>query len=464
MSELWRLSAGEIAERVRQRKLSAREVTQAALARLAAVNPKINAVVAEMPEEALAAAGMIDAAIARGDNPGLLAGVPITIKVNMDQAGHATTNGVRLQRDLVAKIDNPVVANLRKAGAVIVGRTNTPAFSLRWFTRNSLHGHTLNPRDKTITPGGSSGGSAAAVASGIVPIGHATDIAGSIRYPAYACGLHGLRPSLGRVPAMNFTAPDRHIGAQLMATSGPLARSIADVRLAFRAMAVEDLRDPWWIPAPLIGPPAPKKAALCVAPEGLKVVPEVEKALRDAAQRLEAGGWQVVEVACPPLRQAVQVQLMLWLAEFRRGASEAVAKEADPDAMFVYARMQELCPAPTIEALMDALQLRAKLTREWQLFLHDYPVLLCPVSAELPFPDQLDVQSPQAFARVWEAQLLQIGIAPMGLPGLTVTTGRVGKTPVGVQIVAGRYREDLLLAAGEVIETGSDATAPTDPM
>src|SRR5690606_17503647 len=147
-----------------------------------------NAVVREMPEEALAAARAIDAAIARGDDPGPLAGVPVTTKENVDQQGFATTNGLRLQRDLVAREDSPVVANLRRAGAVIVGRTNTPAFSLRWFTRNSLRGHTLNPRNRAITPGGSSGGAAAAVASGIGAIGHGTDIGGSIRYPAYACG------------------------------------------------------------------------------------------------------------------------------------------------------------------------------------------------------------------------------------------------------------------------------------
>lgn len=463
MSELWRLTAGEIAKEVKARRLSAEEMTKASLARLASVNPKINAVVMEMPEPALAAARAVDTAIARGEDPGPLAGVPTVIKVNVDQAGYATTNGVRLQKDLIAKIDSPVVSNLKNAGAIVVGRTNTPAFSLRWFTRNSLHGHTLNPRDRALTPGGSSGGSAAAVAAGIVPIGHATDIAGSIRYPAYACGLHGLRPSLGRIPAMNFSAPDRHIGAQLMATSGPLARRISDVKIAFEVLSAEDLRDPWYIPAPLTGPSVPKRAALCVSPDGLKTVPEVETALREAAKRLDAAGWQIEEVRVPPLREAVQVQLMLWLAEFRRGASAAVAKEADPDAMFVYGQMEKLCPTPSLDTFMDALQSRARLAREWQIFLKEHPVLICPVSAELPFPDQLDVQSPEAFLRCWEAQLTQIGIATMGLPGLTVTTGRVGQTPVGVQLVAGRFREDLLLTAGAIVEQGPEATAAQDP-
>jgi amidase len=463
MSELWRLSGAEIAEKVRAKQLSASEVVEASLARLASVNPKINAVVTEMPDAARAAAKALDARIAKGENPGPLAGVPVTIKVNVDQAGYATTNGVRIQKDLVATIDSPVVANLTNAGAIVVGRTNTPAFSLRWFTRNSLHGHTLNPRDKRITPGGSSGGSAAAVAAGIAAIGHATDIAGSIRYPAYACGLHGLRPSLGRIPAMNFSAPDRHIGAQLMATSGPVARTIRDIRLAFEAMSVEDLRDPWYIPAPLTGPPAPRKAALCVRPDGLATAPEVEKALREAAAKLKSTGWQIVETETPPLRKAVEIQLMLWLAEFARGGAAALARENDPDANFVFSEMQKLSPAPGVSELLDGLQTRARLCREWQLFLKEHPVLLCPVSGELPFPDQLDVSSPEGFRRCWDAQTPQIGIPLMGLPGLTVTTGRVGTSPVGVQLVAGRYREDLLLAAGEVIEGDGSATAPQDP-
>jgi len=463
MTELWRLQASEIAARVATREVSAREVTQAALDRLSAVNPAINAVVQEMPEQALAAAEAVDSALARGEAVGPLAGVPVTIKVNVDQKGFATTNGLRIQQELIATEDNPVVANLRRAGAVVIGRTNTPAFSLRWFTRNSLHGHTKNPRNPALTPGGSSGGAAAAVAAGIGAIAHGTDIGGSIRYPAYACGVHGLRPTLGRVAAFNASSAERAIGAQLMAVSGPLARSMADLRLALQAMAAEDQRDPWWVPAPLEGPPAPKRAALCVRPEGLDTKPEVEKALRDAALRLQESGWSIVETACPPLREPARLQALLWLAESRRGMNAAFAREDDPDANFVLAQMERLAPSPDLNTFQDALQARAGFTRQWQLFLKDYPVLLLPVSAELPFPDQLDVESPAAFERVIEAQLVQVGLPLMGLPGLTVATGQAGDAPVGVQLIAGRYREDLLLAAGAAIEAAGPAIQACDP-
>lgn len=463
MTDFWRLTATETAARVAARDISAREVTQAALERLAAVNPAINAVVQEMPEQALAAADAVDAAIARGDTPGPLAGVPVTVKVNVDQKGFATTNGLRIQQDLMATEDNPVVANLKRAGAVIVGRTNTPAFSLRWFTRNSLHGHTRNPRDASRTPGGSSGGAAAAVAAGIGAIGHGTDIGGSIRYPAYACGVHGLRPTLGRIPAWNPSGPERAVGAQLMAVSGPLARSIADIRLSLAAMAAEDVRDPWWVPAPLASGPYPKRAALCVRPEGMDTKPEVERALRDAALRLQAAGWSIVETACPPLRQPAALQAMLWLAESRRGMNAALAKEADPDASFVFAQMEALCDQPDLNGFQDALQARAAFTRQWQVFLKNYPVLLVPVSAELPFPDLLDVESPEAFRRVIEAQLVQVGLPLMGLPGLTVATGAVDGVPVGVQLIGGRYREDVLLDAGAIIEAGGPAIEVAEP-
>jgi amidase len=464
MTELWHLSASDLAAQVRAKKICAVEAVQSALGRLAAVNPRINAVIAEMPEQALAAAAAVDATIARGGDAGPLAGVPITVKVNADMAGWPTTNGLRIQAKLMATQDNPVVANLKKAGAIVIGRTNTPAFSLRWFTRNGLHGATLNPRDKTITPGGSSGGAAAAVVSGIGAIGHGTDIGGSVRYPAYACGIHGIRPTLGRIPAWNSSGPERAIGAQLMATSGPLARTIADVRLAFNAMAQPDPRDPWWVPAPLVGPDVPKRAALCIAPDGMPVQPAVEAALRDAGKRLQAAGWVVEEIAnTPPMQESADIQAMLWLAETRRGANAAFARENDPDASTVYDFMQRLSPDPDLHSFQDGLTKRATLLRQWTLFFADYAVVLMPVSGELPFPDHDDIVSFERFKQIMAAQLPQVGLPLLGLPGLTVTTGLVGSVPVGVQIVTNRYREDLALAAGEAIEAGGVPAMIVDP-
>ncbi len=463
MSELWRLSGAEISQQVRTKKVSALEICDAALARVEAINPQINAVVHRTDDEARDAAKAIDTAVAKGEDLGPLVGVPVTIKVNTDQVGFANTNGLRLQENLIADQDSPVVSNLRRAGAVIVGRTNTPAFSLRWFTRNGVHGHTRNPVNMNLTPGGSSGGAAAAVASGMCAIGHGTDIGGSIRYPAYACGLQGIRPTLGRVAAGNFTAPDRHVGAQLMAVSGPIARSVADLRLGLGAMAQKDLRDPWWTPAAMDAGDSPKRAALTVAPEGLKVDSRVETALKDAAARLADAGWEIVETECPPFRESARLQAQLWLAEFRRTGAKAIAEEADPDSSFVYEQMVRLCPEPGLDEFMDALQKRVTLLREWNLFLEQYPVLICPISGEVPFPDLDDVSSPERFEEIMEAQLTQVGLPLMSLPGLSVFTGMADDVPLGAQLIGGRYAEDVLLQAAEDIESRSPSIEVSTP-
>lgn len=462
--ELYELSAVETADKIAAGDITARAVCEAALARMDAVNPAINAVVARMDAAALKVADEVDAARGRGEALGPMAGVPVTIKENVDQSGFATTNGLRLQKELIAEVDNPVVASLRAAGAVIIGRTNTPAFSIRWFTRNSLHGHTKNPHNAAITPGGSSGGAAAATAAGIGAMGHGTDIGGSIRYPAYACGLQGIRPTLGRVAAHNSSGPDRHIGAQLMAVSGPHARSVADLRLTLGVMSKADLEDPWHVPMAMSGPDHPKRAALCVRPEGLATDPIVEQALRDAAARLTEAGWQVEEVSCPPFREPARLQAQLWLAELARGASAAFEAENDSEASHVLAEMHKITPVPDLNEVLDALQARVGFLRQWRMFLAKYPVLICPISSEPPFPDMLDLED---FPRVLEAQLTQVGLPLMGLPGMSVFTGfgetASGRVPLGAQLIGGSFREDILLDAAAEIEARSPAINVVTP-
>jgi amidase len=464
MTELWRLSASDLASLIRSRRASAREAATAALARLDAVNPAINAVVEHRPDEVLARADAVDAVIARGEDAGPLGGVPVTVKVNIDYKGYATSNGVKIQNGIVATANSPVIDNLQKAGAVIVGRTNCPAFSYRWFTTNLLYGDTKNPRDPAITPGGSSGGAAAAVAAGIGHIAHGTDIAGSIRYPAYACGVHGLRPTVGRIPAYNAALPERIISGQITAVSGPLARTVADVRLGLAAMAQPDMRDPWWVPAPLEGPSMPKRAALCLRPDGLEISADVEAAVRDAGKRLQAAGWIVEEIDnTPALREAADLQTQIWFGDGFQGMMDAAEREGDPGALACLRGQKRKLVGFEDGGLSRALVRRATFVRDWQLFLQTYAVVLMPVSGELPFPDGLDLKDEESFERVWRAQMPQIGIPFMGLPALAVSTGLVGRTAVGVQIVAGRYREDLCLLAGEAIEAGGVPQSPVDP-
>ena len=487
MTEIHQLSAGETVARVKQRDLSAVETVSAALTRLDQVNPHLNAVVESCHQSALANAEILDAKIATEgpDAAGILAGVPITVKVNIDQADHHTTNGLKLQKNLRATLDSPVISNLKAAGAIIIGRTNTPAFSMRWFTRNSLHGATLNPLNSALTPGGSSGGAASAVASGIGALAHGTDIAGSVRYPAFACGVHGLRPSLGRIPVHNASAADRFIGGQLMAVSGPLARSINDLEIAFAAMAGGDAiksggnaisaRDPWWTPVPLQLPEVEKRVAVTRRPPGTpEVAAPLLEAIDHASAILESAGWQVEEVECPSVTEAARLNMAFWMAEMEQ-ARTVVTEENDEDANFIFEqlnrRSDEFVSANT--TTIELFQQRAALTRQWQEFLQQYPVFLCPPSAELPFEDHLDVKSESDFDHVFDAQLMQIGLPLMGIPGLHVTTGHVsdGKIshtarhshskstdmcsnifPAGVQLAGQRYREDSLLAVARLLE------------
>jgi amidase len=270
---------------------------------------------------------------------------------------------------------------------------------------------------------------------------------------------------MGRIPAFNASLPERTIGPQISAVSGPLARTIGDLRIALAAMSGRDARDPWWVPAPLQGPAMPKRAALCLRPDGLETVAEVKAAVADAGKRLERAGWVVEEIeTTPPLREAADLQTRLWLGDGYEAQLANAEREGDPGALACLRGNKTKVFPFDADAFSRTLTRRATLTREWLQFFETYSVLLMPVSAELPFADGLDLRDEASFTRVWRAQLPQIAIPFMGLPGLTVSTGLVGRVPVGVQVVSTRYREDLCLLAGEAIEAGGTPSSPVDPV
>ncbi len=463
---LWAWDAADLAAAVRTRAISAKEAVGAALDRLAAVNPKINAVVQVLADEAMAAADAADARVRRGEPLGPLHGVPVTIKVNVDQRGCATTNGVVAFRDNIAAADAPPVANWKKAGAIIIGRTNTPAFSWRWFTDNDLHGRTLNPWNSGITPGGSSGGAAAALAAGIGALAHGNDIGGSIRYPAYVCGLVGIRPSLGRVPSFNPTAPEeRPLTSQIASVQGPLARCVKDLRLGLAAMSAFDPRDPWWVPAPLEGPPPrrPIRIALCVDPGGAGVAPEVGAALRQAALWLAEAGYAVEEKEPPHFTEAVDLWHATVGVESRLTLLPLIEQYGDAAVKTMARAFDARLPALDLAGFGKALARRSTLLRAWMEFFEDCPLILMPLSCEKPFPAGFDQQGEAAVQRLLTAQRTQFPPATLGLPGISVPTGLSGGVPMGVQLIAGRYREDLLLAAAEIIEARASMATPIDP-
>src|SRR5437868_3249760 len=252
MSEIWRLTATELAQRIARRELSSAEVVDAHLARIDAINPALNAVVRVLADEARAAAALADQQLAAGDKVGPLHGVPFTVKENIDMAGLPTTWGVPALAGATVPDDAPVVERMRAAGAIPIARTNMPDMALRTHTDSSLHGLTRNPWHPGRTAGGSSGGEGAALATGMSALGLGNDIGGSLRNPASACGIASIRPSMGRVPDAGLVpSDDAMLAGQLMAVQGPMARTVADVRAALGVLSGHHPRDPWSVDVPL---------------------------------------------------------------------------------------------------------------------------------------------------------------------------------------------------------------------
>jgi amidase len=258
-TDLWRMSAVDLAEAIRSRQTSSQEVIEDHLRRIEAVNPAINAVTVVLAEQAVEAAKAADRAVAAGGDLPPLLGVPFTVKGNIDLAGTPTTQGARALADAYPPLDAPAVARMRAAGAIPIGRTNLPTGAVRWHTDSELWGATINPWDRSRTPGASSGGEAAALATGMTPLGLGNDTLGSLRWPAQCCGISALKPTLGRIPHATTLEPaDMPVGTQLTGVQGPLARHVADLRAALAVMAGPTWRDPWTVPAPLRGPAPPR--------------------------------------------------------------------------------------------------------------------------------------------------------------------------------------------------------------
>ena len=298
MRELWKQSALELAQAIARGQVSSVEVVQAHLDRISSVNEKVNAVTRVLSDSGLESARAADRVVADRGQLGPFHGVPFTVKENIDVAGSPTTQGVPAFADAVATIDAPVVERLRAAGAIPIARTNLPDMGLRVHTDSFLHGVTANPFDPSKTAGGSSGGEAAALATGMSPLGLGNDIGGSLRNPAYCCGIASLKPSVHRIPTASSTSPDEpFLAGQLMAVPGPMGRRVADVRAAFEVIAGADPRDPFSISAPFDGPsPSPPiRVALVPEPPGGSTAPTIAAAVRAAGVALADAGYEVEE-------------------------------------------------------------------------------------------------------------------------------------------------------------------------
>jgi amidase len=415
-------------------------------------------------EAALAAAARADADVAAGRPLGRLHGVPVTIKENVDVAGQPTPNGVPAFERIVAPDDSPLVRHLKTAGAIVVGRTNVPEFSLRVTTDNPLHGRTVNPWHPDASPGGSSGGAGAAAAAGFGPIHHGNDIGGSLRIPSFACGVATVKPGLGRVPAYNPSATsERGLLAQLMSVQGAICREVRDVRLATEIMAQPDARDPWWTPAPFFGEPLPRplRVAFTKNAHGYPMHPEIRAALERAARWLADAGYQVDEVEPPPIPEPAAAWFDVAVAEMRQLIFPLAEQHGSETIRRMFEWFARLGSPVDGAGYIAGVAERTRMTRAWSVFLDRHPLVLTPFLMRPTFAWDHDAAGFEQTRDVMSALIYSYGVNYLGLPAGVVPAGFADGLPCGVQVVGRRFREDAVLDALEAIEARAGVLAHT---
>lgn len=464
---LWKMAAAAQARAVLTGEASAVELIDAHLERIAEVNPAVNAVTQLLAERARAEAATIDRRRAAGAELGPLAGVPFTVKETTAIEGVPTTFGVERFRDFVARSDAPPVARLRAAGAIPIGHSNMPTLILAGVhTRSELFGDTANPWSGAVTPGGSSGGDGAAVASGMAALGLGNDSGGSVRIPASFCGVAGLKPTYGRFAADHRIGPDDpSLAAQVLVTDGPLARTVGDLRLAYEALAGADPRDPRAVPVPTYGEPLarPLKVAMVTDPGGRGVHPVVRKAVEAAADALRDAGYVVTEVAdVPRLADALEVYGRMTCTEFATTWSAVKLLLGAEGHRYIEMGMATTGPVELTEYLR-LTGVRLGIQRDWAAFLDEYPLVLAPVFTDPPFTPGEEVRDAASHQRVQNAMRLCTATSFVGVPAVAVPTGVVDGLPYGVQVIGRSYREDLCLEAAEALERRLGVHTPIDP-
>jgi len=382
--------------------------------------------------------------------------------------GGPTTAGVAAFRDSVAPAHAVVVARMRSAGAIPVARTDLPDFALRFHTDNALHGATVNPWNPALTPGGSSGGEAVALATGMSPLGLGNDMAGSLRMPARCTGICALKPSRGRVPWWNATdLGGPSLVVQVMAVNGPMARSVADLRAALAVISGSDPRDPWSVPLPSDTAAHPDTGPTAVAviaePEGGSTHAHVAASVRRAAAALAEAGYEVHYVNPPPIAAASETWSQLVFSEIHAmwPLMRALASPGTGALLeYCFARWAFLKRDQLVLAWIE----RLKVARAWTEFQAGYPLVLGPVSTQRPFEVGFDIRGPdEAEESIRRHRLLTVANL-VGLPSVAVPTGVVDGMPQGVQVIGPYLGDELCLAAATAIEQSLGTFTPIDPV
>ena len=456
----WQMGAVEVARLVARGDLSATEVVESHRARADAVNGKLNAIVLRTDEDALAGAARVD----DGSVSGPIAGAVITTKANTDHVPYPNDNGVKGLAANPSHSVAPCIRGLLEAGGLMLGRTNTPAFSMRLHTDNDLHGETQNPYGRHITCGGSSGGAASAVAAGMCSIAQGNDVGGSIRFPAFSNGIWGLRPTMGRMTSGGTNPNARGWTAAHMSTHGPLARNMEDLRAAYAAMNRPNWDDPFWVPAPdeFPGGDAPVRVAL-VTEDGHGMSDVTRNAVRLTGRVLAEAGYEVDEVTPPMTEEIFGLWQRLGAVDLLLGLVPMLEAIGDAGLAEVYGHWKDTFPEPTGATFMTAFQSRDTVLRAWNTFLATYPLVVMPVYSDPFMRSGQDRESAVAMRDVAEKARWVLNLPALGIPALAVPTGVIDGAPHGVQIASHAWREDILLRAGDVIEQATGRIAPVDP-
>jgi amidase len=439
-------SASRIVAAIKNREISPVEVVQNCLNRIAEVNPKLNAVVTIAPD-VVEQARRAEILLISGKEVGPLHGLPVTIKDTIETAGLRTTSGSAMRANHVPEIDAPAVARLKAAGAIILGKTNAAEMAMDYNADNPVFGRTNHPQDSSRTPGGSSGGEAAAIATGMSVAGLGTDLAGSIRIPAHFCGIAGLKPGTGRIPGDGQFPPS--IGPySLGAVIGPMARRVEDLELLFNVLAAESTSEP----VELKGARVAWYTDDGVAP----VTRETRAAVEDCVSLLADAGLFVEECRAPGIERGYE----LWSKLFSRASvvqlRNVYGEQAAKGGSFVRWRLAtaDEMPVPTLDEYIQGWMERDRLRFELLRWMVDVPLLVAPVGATNALPhDTLKIDIDGAKLGTFRAFSYCQTFNVFDLPSVCVPAGRSADGfPIGVQIVGRPFGEREVLAAARIVE------------
>ena len=447
MDKLVQRSLGAIAKLIRSREVSPVEVAEAHLERISELNPALNAIVTLAPD-VLERAKEAEATVMRGDQLGSLQGVPVTIKDTIESAGLRTTSGSVIRQDYVPETDAPAVARLKAAGAIVLGKTNPAEMAMDYTADNPVFGRTNHPLNPELTPGGSSGGEAVAIATCMSPGGLGSDLAGSVRIPAHFCGICGLKPTTGRVPGEGQFPPSSG-PYSLGAVIGPMARTVGDLRIMFEALSkvppviqsqnIRGFRVAWYTDDG-------------VAP----VTEETARAVGEAARALSDAGFIVEERRPPHVERGNEI----WLKMFSRASvvqlREVYKGREKEGGSFVSWRLSTAddTPPPTLDEYIANWMERDRLREELLRWMERTPFIVAPVGATPAYPhDTLKVTVGGSTLGTFRAFSYAQTFNVFDLPVVTVPAGKSNdRLPIGVQIVGPPFAEEMILQAATIIE------------